>query len=69
MDDDSYRYTIGVFGTYAEVRTIKNELIRNGVVGAKVIPYMNDQPIESSKLEELRLEYSDLNEYIKFESK
>ncbi|MDF1694196.1 MAG: OmpA family protein [Saprospiraceae bacterium] len=68
MSDDSYTYTIGVFDSYNQVRSIKNELFQKGILDAKVVPYMNGEPLNSSQIEVLKESYSDLNEYLKFES-
>ena len=68
MSDDSYTYTIGVFDTYSQARNLKSELLRKGIIEAKVIPYMDDQPINNDQVEALKDTYTDLNEYLKFES-
>lgn len=69
MTDDTYTYTLGVYDTYSEVRALKSELQRKGMVEAKVVPYFNNLPLNSSQIDALKDSLTDLNEYLKFESK
>ena len=68
MLDDSYTYTLGVFDTYGQARILKSELMRKGILDAKVVPYINDQAINEDQIQTLKDTYTDLNEYLKFES-
>ena len=68
MDEDSYTYTIGVFGRYSDARNLKRELLRKGIIDAKVIPYVNDKSINLDQIQVLKDTYSDLNEYLRFET-
>ena len=68
MDEDSYTYTLGIFDTYNEARNLKRELIRKGVIDAKVVPYINDRPIGIAQSELLKELYPDLIDFIEYES-
>ena len=68
MGEDRYTYTIGVFDSYQQARSLKSELYRKGNLDAKVVPYINDQPLNQEQIQALKNNYSDLNDYLKFES-
>jgi outer membrane protein OmpA-like peptidoglycan-associated protein len=68
MDDDDYTYTIGVFDSYQQARSLKSELIRKGILEATVVPYIDDQAINNEQVLILKETFSDLNEYLKFET-
>jgi len=68
ISDDSYTYTIGVFDSYNQARVLKSELLRKGILEAKVVPYVDDQAINSTQVQTLKEKYLDLSEYLKFES-
>ena len=65
---DSYIYTLGVFDTYNQARNLKSELLRKGIIDAKVVPYINDQAINNEQIQALKDRFTDLNEYLRFES-
>ena len=69
MDEDIYTYTIGVFDSYKQARNLKSELLRRGILEATVVPYIDDQAINISQVQSLKDTFTDLNEYLKFESK
>jgi outer membrane protein OmpA-like peptidoglycan-associated protein len=68
MSEDSYTYTVGVFDTYNQARSLKSELLRKGIIEAKVIPYVHDQALNRDQVQFLKTKYDDLNDYLKFES-
>ncbi len=68
INEDSYTYTLGLFDTYNQARNLKNELLRKGILEARVVPYINDQAINNDQIRALKDIYTDLNEYLKFES-
>jgi len=68
MNDDSYTYTIGVMERYSEARNLKRELIRKGIIDAKVLPYINGQPVSTGEVPSFKDQYPDLNEFLRFES-
>ena len=68
MSDDAYIYTIGVFDEYNQARELKSELLRRGILEAKVVPYVDNQAINNAQIQVLKDRYSDLNEYLRFES-
>lgn len=68
MSDDSYTYTIGIFDEYNQARNLKSELLRKGILEAKVVPYIDGQAVNYDQIEVLKDTYIDLNEYLKFES-
>jgi len=68
VSDDSYTYTLGIFDTYNQARNLKSELLRKGIIDAKVVPYINGHAINGDQIQALKDTYSDLNEYLRFES-
>ncbi|MEM9545121.1 MAG: OmpA family protein [Bacteroidota bacterium] len=66
--DDSYTYTLGVFDTYNDARNLKSELLRRGIIEAKVVPYIDNRAINLEQIKTLKDSYTDLNEYLKFET-
>ncbi len=68
MKDDSYTYTLGVFDTYSLARNLKSELLRKGILEAKIVPYINGREINDEQIQALKDTYTDLNEYLRFES-
>lgn len=64
---DDYTYTVGVFDRYYEAKQLKSSLLRQGIIEAKVIPYMNDVKLSTEQVEVLKDVYPDLREYLNFE--
>jgi len=50
FDQDQYTYTIGLFDSYQNAKRLKDSVIRQGIQGAKVVPYMNDEPLDNLQL-------------------
>lgn len=68
INDNSYTYTLGVFDNYNQARSLKSELLRKGIIEARVVPYLNDQALNTNQIQALKDSYTDLNEYLKFET-
>jgi len=51
FDQDQYTYTIGLFDSYQNAKRLKDSVIRQGIQGAKVVPYMNDEPLDNAAIE------------------
>jgi len=67
FEQDQYTYTIGLFDSYNNAKRLKSSVIRQGIQDAKVVPYMNDEPLNKAQIEVLQDVYPDLAEYLKFE--
>lgn len=67
MLDNEYLYTIGLYDTYNEAKQMKGQLVRRGIIDAKILPYMNDELLSREQVETLKDVYPDLMEYLRFE--
>lgn len=65
--DAEYTYTVGTFDNYNETKRLKSKLLREGIMNARIIPYMNDQELNMVQVEVLKDVYPDLGEYLTFE--
>lgn len=61
-----YSYTIGLYNNYAEAILTERNLEREGVVDARVIPYVNGQRISEDQLIDYVNEYSALKDYMNY---
>jgi len=48
LDRNLYRYTIGMYGTYQSAQFMKEDLIKQGVVEAQVIPFFNGRELDKN---------------------
>ncbi len=62
-----YSYTIGLYDNYAESIITQRNLERDGVVEAKVIPYVDGQRISDDQLIYYVNEYSSLKDYMNYD--
>ena len=61
-----YSYTIGLYDNYAEAILTERNLEREGVVDAKVIPYVNGRRISEDQMIDYVNEYSALKDYMNY---
>jgi hypothetical protein len=61
-----YSYTIGLYDNYAEAILTERSLEREGVVDAKVVPYINGRRISEDQLIDYVNEYSALRDYMNY---
>jgi len=61
-----YSYTIGLYDNYAEAILTERNLEREGIVDAKVIPYVNGRRIAEDQMIDYVNEYSALKDYINY---
>lgn len=61
-----YSYTIGLYDNYAEAILTERSLEREGVVDARVIPYVNGRRISEDQLIDYVNEYSALKDYMDY---
>jgi len=64
MKRDLYRYTIGMYSTYQSAQFMKNDLIKQGVTEAEVIPFFNGQELDKNTALALVDDHPDLVNYL-----
>lgn len=65
--DDMYQYTLGLFDLYNQARSFKNQLVREGVVNAKVFAYLDGKRLSTAEITALQDQYPDLQQYLTLE--
>ena len=60
LNDNSYLYTLGLYGRYNTVRVLKDELVNGDFENAKVIPYINGLRISHDQVDNYTAAYPDL---------
>lgn len=61
---DFYRYSIGQFNTYSEVKNFKKELKSAGIDRALIIPYIKGVRLSAKEAQELKVAFPDLQNYL-----
>lgn len=64
----NYYYLCGIFEDYHSARAAKNDLLRSGVIDAKIIPFYKNNMLPIDEIEILKNEFPELREYLKYES-
>lgn len=64
----NYYYLCGIFEDYQSARVAKNELLKNGVIDAKIIPFYKNNMLSTEDVKKLENEYAELTEYLRYES-
>jgi len=64
VDRNLYRYTIGMYSTYQSAQFMKNDLIKQGVTEAQVIPFYNGKELNKDSAVSLTDTYPDLVNYL-----
>lgn len=64
---ENYQYYIGLFKTYGEARGFKNEMLRNNMLNATVVPFLYGRKMTEEQVSEKLSAFPDLAEYLKFE--
>lgn len=64
---ENYQYFVGLFKTYSEARTFRNELMRSNMLNATITPFLYGRPMSDNELALKISAFPDLEEYIKFE--
>ncbi|MEL6922518.1 MAG: tetratricopeptide repeat protein [Bacteroidota bacterium] len=64
QDSDFYKYTVGLYKTFASANELKKELERLGVVGAFVVPYINGIRTTDDDAKIMAASYPDLLNFI-----
>ena len=67
VNSDQYVYYLGIYDNYRDARFMKNELVRNGVSNATIVPFENGLKLSLTEVQMLSDKYSDLKEYLLFE--
>ena len=65
----NYQYLCGVFESFQSARVLKNELLRSGVLDAKIIAFYKNNELSISEIKEMENEFPELNEYVRYELK
>ena len=64
LDRNLYRYTIGMYGTYQSAQFMKQDLIKQGVTEAEVIPFFNGRELDKNAALALVDDHPDLVNYL-----
>jgi hypothetical protein len=65
-DSDKYKYTIGLFQTFAAAEQMRRELARQGVSDAFVVPYVNGLRVDMDASKIYSAAYPDLKNFIEY---
>ncbi|MBT8218594.1 MAG: OmpA family protein [Bacteroidia bacterium] len=64
MDQDKYRYTVGLYNTYQSAQFMKNDLIKKGITDVAVIAFVNGNEVDKDAALELVDNYPDLVHFL-----
>lgn len=64
MDSENYRYTVGMYKTFNSADQLKNDLIKQGVGDAFVVPYMNGVRLSENEIVLYAEVYPDLKNLV-----
>ncbi len=59
-----YRYSVGLYQTYNSADQLKQELMRSGIEGAFVVPYIDGLRVSKSEISAYEVLYPDLRNYL-----
>ena len=63
-DDKYYRYTVGAFGSFYEADDFRQKLLRKGINGAFVVPFIYGVRQDKQTLKAYSREFPDLSNYL-----
>ncbi len=63
LNKNLLRYTVGLFRTYSSAKYLKEELIKNGVSGAYIVPYIDGVRLAPSAAAAYSAKYPDLKNF------
>lgn len=63
-DSDLYHYTVGLYQTYTAAEQLRQDLVKNGVTNAFVVPYLNGIRLKKEEIEPISTTYPDLEQYL-----
>lgn len=66
-DEDTYHYTFGIFSEYKKARILKNQLVRDNIINAQIVPYIDGIALPENRIPEFISKYPDLEYYQIFE--
>lgn len=61
---DFYRYTVGMYKTYSSAEQLKEDLVKQGVSDAFVVPFVNGLRLSKNELADYQATYPDLKKLI-----
>ncbi|MEM1319082.1 MAG: OmpA family protein [Bacteroidota bacterium] len=64
MDNDTYRYLVGLYKTFSSADQLKGELQRRGLSDAFVVPYLDGRRLSRLEAQQLINEYPDLSDFL-----
>lgn len=62
--EGDYLYTVGLYKTFNSARQLQQDLIRNGAIESRVVPYIDGVRLEDSQVGSLVKDYPDLQNYL-----
>lgn len=62
----TYFYTIGLYKSYSDAQEVLNELKKDDIQEAKIIPYIDGRQMDSRKLMDFAQQYPDLVNYLQY---
>lgn len=64
MDKESYRYTVGIYGLYQSAQFMKSDLIKQGVVDAQVVAFLDGRELTMDAALYAIDDYPDLGNFL-----
>ena len=68
-DTEKYKYTVGLFQTFAAAEQMRRELVRQGASDAFVVPYINGLRVDMDASKIYSAAYPDLKNFIEYVNK
>ena len=64
FDSENYRYTVGMYKTFNSANQLKDDLVKQGVGDAFVVPYMNGLRLSENEIALYAEVYPDLKNLV-----
>ncbi|MBK8636123.1 MAG: PD40 domain-containing protein [Saprospiraceae bacterium] len=64
---DFYEYYVGLFDQYNAARGMKNDLLRQNVMNAEVVPFLYGRKLDATSIQNNLTAFPDLEDYLKYE--